>query len=344
MSGDGGPKRAGVREVAARAGVSTQTVSRVLNDYPGIRDATRERVLEAVAALDYRVNNAARALGTSRTRTVGVVASDAALHGPSAGIAALERAARARGRWITTAYSASDDPSDIDAAVRHLLAQGVDGIVLVASHAQTPLSGYDVPIVPLYGESGDQQRAAVALIVGHLADLGHRRIAEVAGPADWREARARSAGVASAARERGVEIAWRGAGDWSAASGAALADAVAQAVRDGVGAVAVANDQMALGLVSGLAARGLSVPVDVSVAGFDDNPDAAFYTPALTTVRLDVEGEAEDAVASVLGEAPVPPADPVLVVRASTAGTSAPRARRMLPVTSPVGLSPPPPD
>ncbi len=319
MSDAGGPKRVGVREVAARAGVSTQTVSRVLNDYPGIRDATRERVLEAVAALDYRVNNAARALGTSRTRTVGVVASDAVLHGPSAGIAALERAARARGRWISTAYTDSDDPADIDAAVRHLLGQGVDGIVLVAAHGATPLEGYDVPLVPLYGESGIRQRNAAALVVDHLADLGHRRIVEVAGPADWREALARTAGVADAVARRGLARSGRVEGDWSAASGSVLADAVARAVRGGATAVAVANDQMALGLMAGLTARGLSVPLDVSVAGFDDNPDAAFYTPALTTVRLDVEGEAAEAVAHVLGEAPVRPADPVLVVRASTA-------------------------
>ncbi|MCC4247429.1 LacI family DNA-binding transcriptional regulator [Microbacterium testaceum] len=322
MSGDGGGKRTGMRDVADAAGVSTQTVSRVLNGYPGIRDATRERVLAAVAALDYRVNNAARALGTSLTRTVGVVASDAVLHGPSAGIAALERAARARGRWISTAYTDSDDPADIDAAVRHLLDQGVDGIVLVAAHGATPLEGYDVPIVPLYGETGSRQRAAAALVVEHLADLGHRRIVEVAGPSDWREALARAAGVADAMERRGLAHVGRVAGDWSAASGAAAADAVAAYVHAGATAVAVANDQMALGLAAGLAARGLEIPGDVSVAGFDDNPDAAFYTPALTTVRLDVEGEAAEAVARVLGDEPVLPAQPVLVPRAST---SAPR-------------------
>ena len=319
MSGDGGVKRIGMRDVADAAGVSTQTVSRVLNDYPGIRDATRERVLAAVAALDYRVNNAARALGTSLTRTVGVVASDAVLHGPSAGIAALERAARARGRWISTAYTDSDDPADIDAAVRHLLDQGVDGIVLVAAHGATPLEGYDVPLVPLYGASGIRQRDAAALVVDHLADLGHRRIVEVAGPADWREALARTAGVADAVARRRLARHGRVEGDWSAGSGAAAVDAVAAHVRLGATAVAVANDQMALGLMAGLAARGLAVPADVSVAGFDDNPDAAFYTPALTTVRLDVEGEAAEAVARVLGVVAAPPADPVLVPRASTA-------------------------
>lgn len=319
MSGEIGTKRIGVREVAAAAGVSTQTVSRVLNDYPGIRDATRERVLAAVASLDYRVNNAARALGTSLTRTVGVVASDAVLHGPSAGIAALERAARARGRWISTAYTDSDDPADIDAAVRHLLDQGVDGIVLVAAHGVTPLEGYDVPLVPLYGESGIRQRDAAALVVDHLADLGHRRLVEVSGPADWREALARTAGVADAVVRRGLSLVDRVEGDWSAASGSALAEVVADRVRAGATAVAVANDQMALGLVAGLAARGLTVPADVSVAGFDDNPDAAFYTPALTSVRLDVEGEAAYAVAAVLGDDADAPAPPVLVARASTA-------------------------
>lgn len=318
MSSDGGAKRTGMRDVADAAGVSTQTVSRVLNGYPGIRDATRERVLEAVAALDYRVNNAARALGTSLTRTVGVVASDAVLHGPSAGIAALERAARARGRWISTAYTDSDDPADIDAAVRRLLDQGVDGIVLVAAHGSTPLEGYDVPLVPLYGESGIRQRSAAALVLDHLADLGHRRIVEVAGPADWREALARTGGVADAVARRGLVRDGRVEGDWSAASGSAVADVVADLVRAGATAVAVANDQMALGLMAGLAARGLAVPEDVSVAGFDDNPDAAFYAPALTTVRLDVEGEAAEAVARVLGENADPPADPVLVPRAST--------------------------
>ncbi|WP_394685085.1 LacI family DNA-binding transcriptional regulator [uncultured Microbacterium sp.] len=319
MSGDTGGKRIGVRDVAVAAGVSAQTVSRVLNGYPGIREATRERVLDAVAALDYRVNNAARALGTSLTRTVGVVASDAVLHGPAAGITALERAARARGRWISTAYTDSDDPADIDAAARHLLDQGVDGIVLVAAHGATSLEGYDVPIVPLYGESGSRQRDAAALVVDHLADLGHRRIVEVAGPSDWREALARTAGVADAVDRRGLERADRLEGDWSAASGAAVAEAVASGIAAGATAVAVANDQMALGLTAGLASRGLRVPADVSVAGFDDNPDAAFYTPSLTTVRLDVEGEAEYAVAAVLGDAVVAPAAPVLVVRDSTA-------------------------
>jgi DNA-binding LacI/PurR family transcriptional regulator len=320
-----GRRRVGVRDVAQRAGVSTQTVSRVLNDYPGIRDDTRQRVLAAVADLDYRMNNAARALGTSRTRTVGVVASDTALYGPSAGIAALDAAARERGRWIATAYANADDESSVAAAVDHLLAQGVDGIVLVAPHVGTLASlgraAVGVPVVPLHEETGGRQADGAALAVSHLAELGHRRVAELAGPSDWLEAAARAAGVERAAEEVGALLTDRWRGDWTASSGDALADEVAARLRDDSGptAIAVANDQMALGLIAGLTARGVDVPGSVSIVGFDDNPDAPFYTPSLTTVRIDVAGEARRAVGEVLGEPSSAPRPPLLVARDSTA-------------------------
>ncbi|RUR03152.1 LacI family DNA-binding transcriptional regulator [Labedella endophytica] len=384
MSDDGAKRRVGVRDVALHAGVSTQTVSRVLNDYPGIRDDTRQRVLAAVADLDYRMNNAARALGTSRTRTVGVVASDTALYGPSAGIAALEAASRERGRWIATAYANADDEPSFEAAVRHLLAQGVDGIVLVAPHAGTRAAlddaGVGVPVVSLHEETGGRQAEGAGLAVTHLVEQGHRRLAEVAGPSDWFEATARTAGIEDAVARAGVDRAdvtvadvdrvgvarvgvaragvaradvtvaditgdatgadlagadaaradvtpadvtltdrWRG--DWTAASGHALAAEVAARLAEGSAptAIVVANDQMALGLIAGLTARGVDVPGSVSITGFDDNPDAPFYTPALTTVRVDVAGEARRAVADVLGESAPSPSPPRLVVRASTA-------------------------
>lgn len=325
MSDGGGTRRVGVRDVAKHAGVSTQTVSRVLNDYPGIRDDTRERVLAAVAELDYRMNNAARSLGTSRTRTVGVVASDTALYGPSAGIAALESAARERGRWIATAYANADDEPSFAAAVRHLLAQGVDGIVLVAPHVGTRSAldgtGVGVPVVSLHAETGGRQADGAALAVTHLLDLGHRRIAELSGPSDWLEATARSSGIAAAAAARGAALTDRWHGDWTAASGHALAEEVRARLRedDGPTGVVVGNDQMALGLIAGLTARGVDVPGTVSITGFDDNPDAAFYTPALTTVRVDVAGEARRAVAEVLGDSAPSPLPPTLVVRDSTA-------------------------
>ncbi|WP_240309820.1 LacI family DNA-binding transcriptional regulator [Microbacterium arborescens] len=330
-----GRARVGVRDVAAAAGVSTQTVSRVINDHPHIRPETRERVITAMAELGYRVNNAARALGTATTRTIGVIASDTDLYGPAAGIGALERAARAAGRWIATAYADGSDAGSVTAAADHLLAQGVDGIVVVAPHTAAletlAAASLGVPVVPLHarvdaaGErasgGGDRGAEGAALAVDHLLDAGHRRIAQLSGPAAWLEAVARDTGAESALARRGLQLAGRWRGDWSAGSGAAIASRIAAAVGEAAGptAIVVANDQMALGLVSGLARLGLDVPADVSVVGFDDHPDAAFYRPALTTVRLDIPGEARRCVRILLGDdAPADPSLPRLVVRDST--------------------------
>ncbi|MDN8547716.1 LacI family DNA-binding transcriptional regulator [Microbacterium sp. NM3R9] len=323
-----GRLRVGVRDVAAAAGVSTQTVSRVLNDHPHIRPETRDRVVAAMAELGYRVNNAARSLGTATTRTIGVLASDIDLFGPAAGIAALERAARAAGRWTATAYADGVDAASVAEAAEHLLAQGVDGIVLVAPHT-TAIEALDlarsgVPIVSLPGDASapaQRQAEGAALGVDHLVELGHRRIGQVSGPSEWLEAIARDRGAADALARHDLTAAGGWAGDWSAGSGAALAAPIADALRgtDPPTAFVVANDQMALGLISGLDALGVSVPRDVSVVGFDDHPDAAFYRPALTTVRLDIAGEARRCVAVLLGEPhPAAPEPPRLVVRAST--------------------------
>lgn len=328
MSEGGTTRRVGVRDVARAAGVSPQTVSRVLNDFPGIRDETRRRVLDAVASLDYRMNNAARALGTATSRTLGLIASDATLYGPSVGIAELERAARAVGRWIATAYADAADEASVVAATRHLAAQGVDALVVLAPHARTldavAAAAPGITVTALHtGAGAERQAIGGGLPVAHLAALGHRRIARIAGPSDWLEATARDAGVDAAFERLGLAPGARWHGDWTAAAGAALAPEVADAVRapDGPTAIVVANDQMALGLMAGLRAVGIDVPRDVSVAGFDDNPDAAYYRPALTTVRLDLAAEAHRVVAEAVGEASalLGPREPTLVVRASTA-------------------------
>ncbi|WP_019181764.1 LacI family DNA-binding transcriptional regulator [Microbacterium yannicii] len=318
--------RVGVRDVARAAGVSTQTVSRVINDHPHIRPETRSRVLDAMAELGYRVNNAARTLGTRTSRTLGVIASDATLYGPSVGIAALEAAARDAGRWTATAYADASAEASVRDAAERLLGQGVDGLILLAPHAATLASLSEaypgVAVAALHvGPGAVRQEDGAMLAVSHLVELGHRRIGRVVGPADWIEARSRDAGVARAIAEANLEPGPLWTGDWSAASGAAVAGDIAAAVRNEPGptAIAAANDQMALGLIAGLRAAGLDVPGDVSVTGFDDNPDAAFYRPALTTVGLDLAGEARSAVAQVLG-APTPiVGDPRLFVRASTA-------------------------
>lgn len=322
--------RAGMRDVAVLAGVSTQTVSRVINEHPNIRPETRERVLQAMADLGYRVNNAARALGTRTTRTLGVIASDATLYGPAVGIAALDAAARGAGRWIATAYADASAEASVRDAADRLIGQGVDGLIVLAPHATTLpaliAAQPGVAIATLHtGPGAQRQEEGAALAVAHLVALGHRRIGRVVGPDEWLEARSRDDGATRALADAGLMAGTRWIGDWTAASGAALADEIAAAVRapGGPTAVAAANDQMALGLIAGLRGIGLDVPGDVSVAGFDDNPDAAYYRPALTTVGLDLAGEAQRAVAAVLGHEGPAPAPPRLVVRASTSAPPA---------------------
>lgn len=321
----------GVRDVAARAGVSRQTVSRVLNDHPEVAVDTRERVLRAMDELGYRMNNAARALGTRRSRTIGVLASDALQYGPSRSIAAIEASARDAGYWVSAAFADAGDADAVVAAVDHLIAQGVEGIVVVAPHARTleVLGGLRVAvrIVTLHsagrghqGLSVDQV-AGARLAVGALADAGHTRIALLAGPADWLEAESRADGFAAELAARGLPAGPVFAGDWSAGSGYAAAEGIRAS---GVTAVFAANDQMALGLLGGLHEAGIAVPADISVVGFDDVPDAGFYWPRLTTIRQDFDELAHRAVAAIVGgedaaASDLAPVAPVLVARASIA-------------------------
>ena len=308
--------RVGVREVARAAGVSSQTVSRVINDHPSIRPETRRRVLEAMEALEYRRQqrgprsrhphdpdarrhrlgcDALRAVGRhrgargggSRGRPLG---RDGVRGRRGRGIRPRRgRAApRTGGRRDRRARPARRDARDPRGAARR-------GFRSARCTADGPSAQAD----------------AAALAVGHLAELGHRRIALLAGPGGLaRGARARARAWRERSPSAGSSLGPRWEGDWSGRAGAAIAPPSRAAVRepDGPTAVFAANDQMALGLIAGLAEAGLDVPRDVSVAGFDDNPDAAFYRPALTTVHLDLDGEAGACVAEVLGlRRPAPP-------------------------------------
>lgn len=306
-------------------------MSRVLNDHPEVAVSTRERVLSAMDELGYRMNNAARALGTRRSRTIGVLASDALQYGPSRSIAAIEASARAAGYWVSAAFGEAGNAAAVVAAVDHLIAQGVEGIVVVAPHARTlealDALKVDVPILTLHASGHGSRGLSVDQVAGGrlaaaaLADAGHTRIAHLAGPADWLEAESRADGFAAELDARGLPPGPVIAGDWSAGSGYAAVDAVRDA---GVTAVFAANDQMALGLLGGLHEAGLAVPGDISVVGFDDIPDSAYYWPRLTTIRQDFDELARRAVETLVGGADAAASDlapvaPVLISRASIA-------------------------
>jgi DNA-binding LacI/PurR family transcriptional regulator len=287
-----------LEDVAERAGVSHQTVSRVINNHPNVSKATRERVEAAIAELGYRRNTAARSLVTRRSQTIGVLASELSQYGPANTLLGVEQAARNAGYFVSIAALKSVSRESIFDAVRHFMDQSVDGIVVSVPHSETLLALADlqvgVPVVAVgslgneavSGAMVDQTRGA-ELAVGHLIELGHRRIGHIAGPQDWIDGVARAEAWSAALRSAGLEDDLLMTGDWSAGSGYEIGRKLA-AERSAT-AIFVGNDQMALGLLRAFNEAGVRVPDDVSVVGFDDQPESGYFTPPLTTVRQDFE-------------------------------------------------------
>ncbi|MEU0113844.1 LacI family DNA-binding transcriptional regulator [Streptomyces bobili] len=323
-------------DVARLAGVSHQTVSRVLGDHPNVREQTRIRVLRAIEEMGYRRNSSARALVTRRTRTLGVVASDTTLYGPASTLFALEEAARAEGYLVSTVSLRRLTVQELSEALDHLSEGGVEGVVAIApqrsavealAELRHPFPvvvvgsgpGVDIPSV-----SVDQQLGA-RLATAHLLAAGHRTVWHLAGPEDWQEAADRAAGWRSTLQAEGVEPPMLLRGDWSPLSGYRAGQELAGWVGRGLTAVFVANDQMALGVLRALREAGVRTPQDVAVVGFDDIPESEFFAPPLTTVRQDFESVGKQGIALLLDliEGRPPAAsriaiEPQLVVRAST--------------------------
>jgi DNA-binding LacI/PurR family transcriptional regulator len=287
-----------MHDVARLAGVSHQTVSRVVNNHPSVRLTTRNRVLDAMRELDYRPNNLARSLVTSRTHRVGVICFDLRFFGPSSTLIAIERAAHDRGYGIAFA-SMTDLAGDEAAQALHVLdAQRIDGLIVIApNQAAVDAIGRlprTLPVVALEAELSRavsvvavDQRCGARLATQHLLDLGHRTVWHVAGPEDWNEARLRAEGWRDTLVANGARIPPAHQGDWTSRSG--YAAGLDLAARDDVTAVFAANDQMALGVLRAFHEKGLAVPAQRSVVGFDDVPEAEFFVPGLTTVRQDFD-------------------------------------------------------
>ena len=324
-----------MRDVAALAGVSHQTVSRVINGHPSIRESTRQRVLVAMDQLHYRPNRAARALVTARSRTIGILStSAAALYGPVSSINAIQDAGRAAGYFIAVAQLADLEPESIAAGLDHLLAQSVEGLIVIAPQEvvlqQLETVRLDVPYVTLLGGPASVQReltvdqvAGARAATRHLIDLGHRRIVHLSGPLEWFEAQARVHGYRSELAAAGLTPMPSPEGDWTAESGYRLGRQVLGDPE--VTAVFTSNDQMALGVYHAAHELGRRIPEDVSVVGFDDIAEAAHYWPPLTTVLQDFTQLGRRSVESLVteiegGTEPTPVTlRPDLVVRASTA-------------------------
>jgi DNA-binding LacI/PurR family transcriptional regulator len=322
-------------DVARLAGVSHQTVSRVLNNHPNVRVETARRVRAAIAELGYRPNRAARALVTGRSQLLGVVALNTTLYGPASLLTAFERAAGNAGFAVSVGSVGNLDRQSISAVIERHLDQRVAGIVAIApvASAAEAMDGLTAE-VPLVTIDGDPQRTTAGVTVDqaagaraatqHLLDAGHRTVWHVSGPADWFDSAGRVSGWEATLRDAGAEVPPVLPADWSAASGYRVGQTLARIPE--VTAVFAANDHLALGILRALHERGLRVPDDISVVGFDDVPEAGYFIPPLTTVRPDFHAVAERALSLLLLqiEAGTPSAElhtlaPALVQRGSVA-------------------------
>ncbi|HEY6746666.1 MAG TPA: LacI family DNA-binding transcriptional regulator [Mycobacteriales bacterium] len=287
-------RAATMHDVAEHVGVSHQTVSRVLNGNDAVSARTRALVLQAIQDLGYRRNSAARALVTRRSQVLGVVSFDTTLYGPASTLFGIEQAARAAGYFVSVASVRATTGGTVRAAVDRLTDQNVDGVVVIAPLSTgEPLSVLPagLPAVVVDGRATglasvrvDQEEGG-RLATRHLLEQGAGTVWHVAGPADWFDARGRLAGWRRALHDAGAAVHRPLRGSWSACSGYEAGRRLAR--RRGVEAVFAGNDQMALGLLRAFHEAGIRVPQDVLVAGFDDVPEAAYYTPPLTTVRQD---------------------------------------------------------
>jgi DNA-binding LacI/PurR family transcriptional regulator len=321
-------------DVARLAGVSHQTVSRVVNDHPNVAPQTRDNVLAAISQLAYRPNAAARTLVTRRTHTLGVISCDTDLVGPASMLNAIEQAAAGTYFVSVASLPALDHSAALD-AVERLLGQGVEGVIVIApsTSAVAALIGMpaEVPLVaigcgtsaPLASVANDNAAGGISA-TQFLLSLGHQCVHLVGGPATSLDAQERAACWRRALTSAGVLPPAVIVGDWSSRSGYAAGRALA--ATPGVTAVLCLNDQMALGVIRAMSEAGRAVPDDVSVVGFDDIPEAEFFRPPLTTVRQDFPELGRQAlrllvqkIAGADADGPQQPVGTELIVRASAA-------------------------
>lgn len=287
-------------DVAEEAGVSAGTVSNVLTGKRPVAEATRQRVLRVVEVLGYQPNLLARSLVSRSTNTLGVVAYGLEYYGPSRTLVGIERQAAELGYSLLLDLLHTPAGPDVDGVLAELTARRVDGIIWAVHEVGDNYAWLDErrlrtlpPIIFLTMDrrSGasmvaTDNRAGACIATRHLIEVGCRTIGIITGPLSWWEARERLAGWRSALEAAALDSSSTLVveGDWSAASGEAALHALLER-RPDIDAVFACNDQMALGALRYCHASDRSVPGDLSIVGFDNTPESAYFWPALTTVR-----------------------------------------------------------
>jgi DNA-binding LacI/PurR family transcriptional regulator len=335
-----GQRHPSMIDVARMAGVSYQTVSRVVNNLPDVSSATRENVLAAIEQLGYRRNSAARALKTRRSTTVGIISDGSARLGPVRTLEELENAAREAGYGVNVVIVREPYSSALPRAIGSLEETGVDGIVVVAPRIRLSTAvrktGVRVPVVMIAaGEASspgiftysEDQELGARMATRHLLDLGHTDIAHLAGSMDWFDGRVRKRGWEAEMRAAGLEPRTCLIGNWTPKW---AYETGLRLVAEGLpGAIFAASDHTALGLFRAFLENGVRVPDDVSVVGYDDIEGADYFYPPLTTIRQNFTALARRSIDLLLragdgADIDATPIVPVLKVRASTA---APRSK-----------------
>ncbi|WP_182049544.1 LacI family DNA-binding transcriptional regulator [Changpingibacter yushuensis] len=286
-----------MEDVAAIAGVSHQTVSRVLNSTGKVRPETRERVLAAIAQIGYRRNETARALATARSRVIGIITPTFQHYGPASTLMSVQLAANDKGYLVSVAALPEFSPANLRRALEQFLGQGVAGIVLIVpvTEAATELNKFSLPVPAIAISSswvseestiarvGVEQRGGVRAAMLHLKEQGCQVVSHFAGPSVWFDALEREAAWHEAIEEFGLTAGPIFRGDWTAAFGFAMATEISRGKLPD--AIFAANDQMALGTLQAFAQKGIRLPDDVRLVGYDDEDASAYFYPSLTTVR-----------------------------------------------------------
>ncbi|MGI8643276.1 MAG: LacI family DNA-binding transcriptional regulator [Thermomicrobiales bacterium] len=297
-----------LRDVGLRAGVSFQTVSKVLRGKGSVADTTRERVLAAAAELGYVPNSLARGLATSETHSIGFIASGLASFVLAPLLRGAEREARRHGYFVLFTF-VDDQPGEGERVLRQLIERRVDGIISAAlalrndavyggllRDATRSVAMHTIPDggVPIVGEDSEQPGF---LGTTHLVAGEHRRIATIADAWDGVSVRGRLAGYVKALEDAGIPFDPQlvATGGWTIEGGYHAMNSLLNK-QLGITAVFAHNDHMAMGALRALQERGCQVPRDISVVGCDDVDFASFTTPPLTTVRLSFESTGVAAV------------------------------------------------
>lgn len=291
-------KAATIKDVAKRAGVSYQTVSRVINDHKSVKLETRSRVQEAIKAFNFHPNNAARRLASPRPTTIGIISFGTTHYGPSQMVSSIEQAARTRGYGLCYANLSALSIQELTDAIQTLRRQSVDGLLIVAPLLEVESASIGklcpaLPFVLIDAETSTKlpfssidQFMGGRLAAQHLIELGHQRIALLNGPQNWYDAKLRNQGWRSALHEARLEPLAEIEGNWSAASGYEATQKLLKLKRN-FSALLVGNDQMALGALRALHEHDFKIPEDVSIIGFDNMLESAYFEPPLTTVHQD---------------------------------------------------------